>query len=648
MPTEIFSPEVAQTLRAAKSAAGARSTRTVLVGGDAVTIRRPFPSPADWRDCPIYFLVLDRFNNPDAPPRSESLAPPIAWNQRFGFRQGGTFRGVQRQLGYITGLGAGAIWISPVVKNSAPADWEYNYHGYAAQDFLSIDGRFGSDGTSATARQELIELVDEAHARGLYVILDMVINHAARVFDYVRDGAVVDSFADAGVMNGPLGDEPPIEWLNGLGFPRADWQNAMPPAAQLSPDDAVWPADLQRAEFFRRRGSKLSDAATPFAKGDFGSMRQLVAEYDATVPGQEDLRALYGRSPVLEILVRSYQYLIALLDVDGFRIDTVKYVDPTAVQTFGNAIREFALSIGKSNFFTFGEIYDDEATIDQFVGRHSSEVDSFGIDAALDFPLFFILPRVAKALADVDALRQVFLARKAAEQALVSSHGEAGRYFVSLLDNHDQQERFHHPSTQADQVEVGLALLYCLQGIPCLYYGTEQGLTGTVDGNGNPDLSSLESVREALWGNAGAFDPANRFYLTVQRLTAVRAAEPALRYGRLYFRQVSGNGRDFGYSTGAGGIVAFSRVLDDREVLVVANTSPTTPFHGSVLVDLDLSRGGRTMQAAYDSAGAAGGTVSILLGAATIWDPAGSANRANIAAVPVDLAPMQAMILAPD
>jgi hypothetical protein len=50
---------------------------------------------------------------------------------------------------------------------------------------------------------------------------------------------------------------------------------------------------------------------------------------------------------------------MAKFDIDGYRIDTVKYVDPDRVEQFGNAMREFALSIGKRNFFTFGEIYDD-------------------------------------------------------------------------------------------------------------------------------------------------------------------------------------------------------------------------------------------------------------------------------------------------
>ena len=95
--------------------------------------------------------------------------------------------------------------------------------------------------------------------------------------------------------------------------------------------------------------------------------------------------------------------------------------------------------------------------------------------------------------------------RKQLEAGLLSSHGEAGRYFVSFLDNHDQHQRFAHPDTPQKQVLIGLACLFTLQGIPAVYYGTEQGLRGTVDADGSPDLTANESSREALWGKPDAF-----------------------------------------------------------------------------------------------------------------------------------------------
>ena len=417
MATMITSPDLLQAIRGAQTAAAQGQTKSVTVDGIAKTIQYPFPSPGDWRDCWIYFLMLDRFANPTVPPAG-------TWNQIYNFRQGGTFKGVQSQLGYLSDLGVKALWLSPVLKNSKP-NFTYNYHGYGAQDFLNVDERFASDGTRATAESELSQLIDEAHARGIYIILDIVLNHAARVFDYERPDGVVSVFTDASVLNGPLGSEPAIEWLNGLGFPRSDWRNTLPAPSTLSVDDAVWPVDFQNYLFFRRRGSKATDQLNgmPYIPGDFGDMRQLVAEYDASVPGQEAIRAQYGTAPVLAILIRAYQYLMAKYDVDGYRIDSVKYVAADAVRNFGNAMREFGLSIRKKNFFTFGEIYDNEQTIEEFVGRRTDGGEGFGIDAALDFPLFYQLPQVAKGFAGVETLRNVFEARKAAELGQLSSHG---------------------------------------------------------------------------------------------------------------------------------------------------------------------------------------------------------------------------------
>lgn len=599
MLTTIYDPAVLTAISQAQSGARTKRTKNVMVGQQSKSVRSPFPSPYDWRDSWIYFLLIDRFNN-------MAMGPKGTWNHRYDFRQGGTFKGVQAQLSYLQDLGAKAIWLSPVLKNSRP-NWQYNYHGYGEQDFLNVDERFASDGQLTTAERELSELVDEVHARDMFVILDIVLNHTARVFDYVRPNGVVSNFTDPAVMAGPLGTEPVVQWLNGFGFPRADWQNRLDPSNQLHPDDAIWPSDLQSHLFFRRRGSKLGDApdARGFVPGDFGEMRQLVVEYDATQPGQEPFRAKYGISPVLSILIRAHQYLIARYDFDGFRIDTVKYVDPEAIEVFGNAMREFGLTVGKKNFFTFAEVYDNEQTIAKFTGRNGGSGEGFGVDAALDFPLFYKLPGVAKGFVDVAEIRHVFEERKRHEAELLSSHGEAGRFFVSFLDNHDQKERIKHPNTPSKQVSLAIALLFTLQGIPCLYYGTEQEFSGTVDGSGNPDLTANESSREALWGNPNGFAKTSTAFKMIQTLSQLREREPSLAYGRLYFREISKNGTDFGHSYGRGGLVIFSRILVDREIVVIANTG-NQPFSGSVIVDRDIHASPRTMKIEYSNVGSTG------------------------------------------
>src|SRR6266542_5050880 len=162
MPTSIMSPDIQAVFDQARSL----QTRRVVLGSNTVDIPTPFPSPQEWRDLWIYFLLVDRFNNPQARPR---FAP---FDGLHGIFQGGTFDGVRAQLDYLKQAGVGAIWLSPVLKNC-----QYNpftYHAYGIQDFLQVEPRFASDpqqakANPALAENELRALVDEAHARGIYV-----------------------------------------------------------------------------------------------------------------------------------------------------------------------------------------------------------------------------------------------------------------------------------------------------------------------------------------------------------------------------------------------------------------------------------------------------------------------------------------------
>jgi len=571
MPTSIASPDVQRVFDQARTP----RTRRVAVGGRTVQVATPFPSPADWRDQWIYFLLVDRFSNPRVPPR---FAP---FDGLHGVFQGGTFDGVRERLDYLRQLGVGALWLSPVLKNCQFN--AFTYHGYGIQDFLQVDPRFASDPRAANenprlAEDELRALVDEAHARGIYVIFDIVLNHAGDVFEYVlRDGRRA---AEADWQDIPY----TIRWRDEDGQGRPDW--ATPPGDPAA-DAAIWPTELRRNELFRRQGRGGE------AGGDFASLKELVTGLrEAT-----DEKGVHY--PVRNVLIRAYQYLIAKYDVDGFRIDTLKYVKPDFAQVFGNAMREFALGIGKKNFFTFGEVYDDEEQIARFIGRQAAEEgDLVGVDAALDFPLFFKLPAVLKgqlAPAEVIAL---FEHRKAVERDVISSHGEASRYFVTFLDNHDQPARFHFSAPDAptrfdDQLTLGLGVLFALQGIPCVYYGTEQGLHG----RGEQDLA----VREALWGKADAFDRAHPFYAALERLSSTRREQPAMRYGRQYFRPISGDGVHFGVSTLPNGVLAFSRILNEQELVVLANSNTQNGWTGEVIVDLSLNRVGAKYQLLFSN-----------------------------------------------
>jgi alpha-amylase len=132
-----------------------------------------------WQDAILYFVILDRFadgdpaNNRDVDRRAK------------GTFHGGDLAGLRQQLDELADLGVTALWITPVVKNidgfvtgAGFPDW--GYHGYWADDFYRLDPRFGSEA-------ELKGLVDDAHARGMKVLLDVVYNHAGYDSTYLED-----------------------------------------------------------------------------------------------------------------------------------------------------------------------------------------------------------------------------------------------------------------------------------------------------------------------------------------------------------------------------------------------------------------------------------------------------------------------------
>ena len=577
-----------------------------------------FPSPQDWRDQWIYFLMVDRFNNSAAPPRH------LPFDDPYGDFQGGNLAGVRDQLPYIKGLGAGAIWLSPVLKNVPNQGG--TYHGYGIRDFLHVDPRFARDANNAD--DELRGLVDAAHGLGMYVILDIVLNHSGDVFAYICDQGETTCTGSQGAQADFRGFTRPVQWRDQNAVAQSGWSDiaALP---NMTSDPMVWPKELQKNYYFRMQGQMPAPGDDTI--GDFDSLKQFLTD----------------NTEAQQFLIRAYQYVIARFDIDGFRIDTLRYLKGGLPLLFGNSIREFAMSIGKKNFFTFGEVNvgNAEDVIAEFIGRNTSLPDDqmVGVDAALDFPLVSSLTPVVKAEQPPSAVVAMYSHRKVEEATILSSHGDATRYFVTFLDNHDDTERIRYvdpanPTRFDDQVTLGLACLFCLPGIPCVYYGTEQGLHGH---------GSDKAVREALWGGPG-FGTTDTYYEDVSAIAAVRKQCPALRYGRFYFRPVSGDGRAFGVSPYTGGVLAFSRILMDQEILVVANTNTQSPVTLNVIVDLTLHLAGDALRVLYSNKtnpSAPGNVVQSRAGSVVVAETDGTTGTGPLNCVQVTLQPMEVQII---
>jgi glycosidase len=578
-----------------------------------LTNRRFFPSPAAWEDEVLYFLLVDRFSDgretgyrdaagavvttgvtppfrpEDAGNAIQTAQDAARWRDAGGTFVGGTLRGVQGKLGYLRRLGVTAIWVSPVLKQ---VQSEGSYHGYGIQDFLDVDPAFGS-------REDLRALVQAAHEQGIRVILDVILNHAGDVFGYDADRYWTVDATGHGFMD-PRWDGRPYRVA---GFRDREGRPTVPfgpvDLAQhpdVWPDGAIWPAELQDPATFTRKGRITSwDHAPEFGEGDFFGLKDIHQGAGAI----DDFRP----SAALRALAAIYKFWIAYADLDGFRVDTVKHMDPGATRYFASVIHEFTQAIGKENFYLIGEITGGRR-------RAFETLELTGLNAALgvdDIPdKLEYLPKGYRNPRDYfDLFRNSELVQK-------ESHVWFRDKVVTMVDDHDQVakgERKARFAARDDGVRfllAALAMNALSLGIPCVYYGSEQAF----DGEGGND----RYIREAMFGGAfGAFrsrgrhcfDEGHPVYRELATILGLRRQTLALRRGRQYLRPISGDGTDFGLPAMIGGqirsVVPWSRIFADQEVLVAINTDGRAPRTAWVTVDDTLQRAGDRLRCLYSS-----------------------------------------------
>jgi glycosidase len=573
------------------------------------TTRRYFPSPIAWEDQVLYFLMLDRFSDgresgyrgndgalvqggttPPFQMGDAGNAPRSDWvtaGQRFC---GGTLRGLATKIGYLERLGISAIWISPIFKQLASRE---TYHGYGIQDFLDVDPRFGT-------RDDLRALVDAAHAHGIRVILDIILNHTGDVFGYNAD-RYETLRPDGTTFFDPRWDGG--EYLV-AGFRDAAGSATLPfatvdllshPAAH--PDGAVWPRELQSASTFTRKGRISNwDFDPEFLEGDFSDLKN-VQLGDGSLDD-------YRPSDALKTLAAVYKFWIAFADIDGFRIDTVKHMDLGASRYFGSVIHEFSQTIGKENFYLIAEITGGRQ-------RAFQTLETTGLDAALgvdDIPdkVEFLVKGFRNPEDYFSLFRNSVLVQK-------ESHIWFRNKVVTMFDDHDQvrkgedKGRFCADVGANPLVVSALALNATTLGIPCVYYGTEQAF----DGRGRSD----QFLRETMFGGEyGAFQSRGRhffsedgtIYRELSKVLRVRREKLPLRRGRQYLREISGNGRDFGFPRLVGheirSVVPWSRILADTELLLAINTDALLPRTAWVTIDNGLHQSGDLLRCVYATA----------------------------------------------
>ena len=575
------------------------------------------PSPRDWSDQVIYFLLIDRFSNGledgckdaagrivqgstplfspgDANNAVQTIADVQGWQTAGSQWLGGTLKGVQSKIGYLKRLGVTALWISPVLRQRPGVD---DYHGYGTQNFLEVDPHFGT-------AQDFKDLVRAAHDAGLYVILDVILNHSADVFEY----DTVD----------PATGQPYVPAWTGATYPVTGWRDpdgvpSLPFPGPVNPpetDSAVWPRELQADGVFTRKGRIVNWDATPeTTEGDFFGLKDI---HHGTGPVDE-----YTPSAAFQTVVEAYRYWIAFADVDGFRVDTVKHMDPGATRYFASAIHEFAQTIGKDAFFLVGEITGSR---DEAIELR----DDTGLDAALG--LADVQGRMVDAVKGWANPAGYFDLFRNSIQVGKESHTWFRSHVVTAFDDHDlvRQGTSHKARFAADQdgraLELAiLAMNATTLGIPCIYYGSEQRFDGKFPPEVNPrptdDFKADRYIRETMFGGPFGsfrsrgrhfFDESGTTYQQLADILVLRKNELALRRGRQYLRPISEDGLSFWYPERIGpgritSIVAWSRILSDREVVCAINTDWASPLTAWVTVDAGLHSAGDTFAYVYST-----------------------------------------------
>jgi alpha-amylase len=537
-----------------------------------------FNTDREWREEFIYFLLVDRFHDDTArapATRSEARTLGIPTPDTF---YGGKLNGIRRNLDYIAGLGCTALWLSPIFENNAGA-----YHGYNITNYFDVDPHFGT-------KQDLIDLVDAAHARNppMKVVLDVVINHSGDNWYYPGN----------------------VDYLysNGQQFDFGDWRR----------DDRPVPTELRNPDLYHRRGRITDggwDTYPELQHGDIVSLKDYANDDDSR------------GSELINILIRAHCYWIREADVDGFRVDAVKHMGELACSRFSSMVREYAYSLGKRDFFLFGEAASSSDDLyDRYIGPNTSRQDDstvfFGITSLLDFRLAQgvygddtrrPLRDVIKGFADPASL----IDRLAAQRKRALNRGELGRYLVTFVDNHDS---FWQPGgrigSQAPEAQVvgAIGYLLCALGTPCIYYGTEQGFEGR-----GGDLQMREAMFDVSRPGVNLLNTECWIYKEIAAIAAVMRTSAPLRFGRMYFRQISGDGVHFGDPYGSTYTLAFSRLLYGREVLVAYNVS-ASPRKDCVAVDGSIHKSGNVMRLLHGGKGtvpiesAPDGTLFVRLG----------------------------------
>ncbi len=374
----------------------------------------------------LYLLMPDRFaqgGNHKAqlpglrPYREDRSAPSL--------RHGGDLEGLRQHLDYFNELGVTALWFTPILENDSPdmMDTWSTYHGYACTDYYRVDPRFGTN-------DDYRRLIDECHAKGLKVVMDMIFNHCGFEHPWVSD-------------------QPSKDWLNLPGWLEKSGGTSDP-----------------RGTDFLQTSYKLTPVLDPYAS-DVDLKETQQGWFVSTMPD------LNQHNPhLMRYLIQNSIWWIETAGIDGIRMDTYPYAyrEPMAVWMK-------ALDDEYPNFNTVGETWVTQPayTASWQKGSRLSDLNSY-LKTVMDFSFQEKLDSAKHEETDAwwRGMNRLY------NSFCYDYVYEDPSSVMAFIDNHDT-DRFLGNTQDSLALKQALALLLTVKRIPQLYYGTEIMMNGTKE-----------------------------------------------------------------------------------------------------------------------------------------------------------------------
>jgi hypothetical protein len=248
------------------------------------------------------------------------------------------------------------------------------------------------------------------------------------------------------------------------------------------------------------------------------------------------------------------------LDLDGFRVDTVKHIEMDFWDVWCKNIHDWATANNNPNFFIFGETYDgNDQKVGQYTGVRKTGVYKF--DGMADFPLYFMMNDLfCNPISSLNAINERYT--NLLNSAIYDQN--TAETMVTFIDNHDVP-RFLNQGGSPAHLRLALIFLYTSRGIPSLYYGTEQEFDGGADPANRADM--FDGPYKPGTKTGENFDMTGETYRLINSLGSARQYYTSLSSGTFTSLYVDTTGP---------GLFAYARRLGTEEVIVVINNSNMT------------------------------------------------------------------------